>query len=129
MPAQAPQRQPYMDERWFLLLTQAVQDDPRGKAGVALRLQAAGAEKVGRTQLSLILNGHYPASTRLLAAKVLSLLDRHPCPYLGAEVAIEHCIAINAGPAPTWDPAALDQRRCCQTCPHQPRTPNEGEKA
>lgn len=117
--------QPYMGERWFALLAQAVQDDPRGKAGVVLRLQAAGAAKISRAQLSLVLNGRYPASTQRLAAKVLALLDRHPCPYLGSEVGIDHCREINAGPAPTWDPAALDNRRICQGCAHKP----QGEKA
>lgn len=112
--------QPYMAERWFLLLLQAVDEDPRGKAGVADRLLAAGAERVSRTTLSLVINGRYPAETRRLAEKVLLVLDRHPCPYLGAQVPIEHCIEVNRGPAPTWDPAALDQRRCCQACPHQP---------
>ena len=121
--------QPYMTERWFALLTRAVADDPRGKAGVVDRLQAAGAERVGRTQLSLVMNGHYPASTCQLAAKVLAVFDRHPCPYLGCEVSIEHCIEVNRGPAPTWDPAALDQRRCCHGCPHRPSTPTTGEKA
>jgi len=120
--------QPYMMERWFTLLQQAVADDPRGIAGTSDRLVAAGAKRAGRTQLSLALRGHYPASTRQLAAKVLAVFDRHPCPYLGTEVTVEHCIEVNRGPAPTWDPAALDQRRCCQTCPHKPAVV-EGEKA
>ena len=120
--------QPYMMERWFTLLQQAVADDPRGIAGTSDRLVAAGAKRAGRTQLSLALRGHYPASTRQLAAKVLAVFDRHPCPYLGTEVNVEHCIEVNRGPAPTWDPAALDQRRCCQTCPHKPALV-EGEKA
>lgn len=113
-------RQPYMCERWYSLLKQAVAEDPRGKSGVVDRLRAAGAERVGRTQLSLVLNGRYPASTRKLAAKVLAVFDRRPCPYLGTEVAIEHCIEVNRGPAPTWDPAGLDQRRCCHACPNRP---------
>ncbi len=131
-----PHLQPYMAERWFALLLQAVADEPRGKAGVVDRLQAAGAERVGRTQLSLVMNGRYPASTRQLAAKVIAVFDRHPCPYLGTDVPIEHCLEVNRGPAPTWDPAALDQRRCCQSCPHQPPAlippppkPNDGEKS
>ena len=123
-----PRHQPYMGERWFALLLQAVADDPRGKAGVVERLEAAGAVRVGRTQLSLVINGRYPASTRRLAAKVLTVFDRRPCPYLGVEVPIEHCLELNSGPAPTWDPAALDQRRCCHTCPYQPSKQGEGKK-
>lgn len=115
--------QPYMQERWYQLLQSAVADEPRGKAGVVDRLLAAGAQRVSRTQLSLILSGNYPASPARLAAKVLAVYDRHPCPYLGADVSIDHCIAINRGPAPTWDPAALDNRRICQTCPHKPKQP------
>jgi len=113
---------PYMQERWFTLLEQAIAEDPRGKAGVVDRLLAAGATRISRPQIALVVSGKYPAATDRLAAKVLAAFDRHHCPYLGAEVQIEHCITINRGPVPTWDPAALDNRRVCQTCPNKPAT-------
>lgn len=122
-----PTQQPYMAERWFRLLEKAVAEEPRGKAGVVDRLIAAGAQRVSRTQLSLVLSGTYPASPQRLAAKVLAVYDRHHCPYLGADVSIDHCIAITRGPVPTWDPAALDNRRVCQTCPHKPTQPATSE--
>lgn len=123
----APLEQPYMAERWFSLLLQAVAEDPRGKAGVAERLLAGGAGSVGRTQLSLVLNGRYPASTERLAAKVLAVFDRHHCPYLGEPVLSEYCLQLNRGPVPTWDPSALDNRRACRVCAHRPgpETPSQ----
>lgn len=119
-------QQPYMAERWFALLVQAVESDPRGRAGVAEHMQAAGEERVSRVQISLVLDGVYPASTERLAAKVLAVFDRHDCPYLGEPVTNDTCRQANAGPPPTWDPAALDQRRVCQNCPHHP---SKGEHA
>lgn len=110
---------PYMSERWFGLLALAVADHPRGKAGVADKLSASGVQ-VSRPQISLVMNGAYKASTRHLAAKVLATFDRHACPYLGTEIATDHCREVNSGPTPTWDPAALDMRRACQICPHAP---------
>lgn len=119
--------QAYMSERWYTLLDQAVAEHPDGCAGVAERLRRAGEVRVSRTQLSLVIAGKYPARTERLAAKVLAVLDRRSCPYLGAEVDLPHCVEVNRGPAPTWDPAALDNRRICQTCPHRPNSPSSGE--
>jgi len=109
----------YMQERWFHLLVDAVARDPRGKAGVAEKINAEGG-KVSRPQISLVINGAYKASTRHIAAKVLTVFDRHVCPYLGESIDVGQCQEINTGPTPTWDPAALDQRRTCQTCLHRP---------
>lgn len=117
--------QAYMRERWFALLQQAVAENRKGRAGVAERLREAGAVRVSREQLSLVLSGKYPARTDRLAAKVLAVFDRHRCPYLGEMVTQEHCIAVHRGPTPTWDPAALDNRRICQTCAYQPKGEEE----
>ncbi len=106
----------YMVERWFSVLETAVEADPRGMQGVADRL----GRGCGRTALSLILSGSYPAQPGKGARRVLEVYDRYRCPYLGADVQASFCAETASGPVPTWDPAALDLRRCCQTCPHQP---------
>jgi hypothetical protein len=106
----------YMQERWFGVLETAVTDDPRGIQGVADRL----GRGCGRSALSLILSGAYPAQPGKVARRVLEVYDAYRCPYLGCDVQASFCLETQRGPVPTWDPAALDLRRCCQTCPHQP---------
>jgi hypothetical protein len=108
--------QAYQQERWFQILTNAVAADKRGRQGVADRL----GRGCGRAALSLVLNGHYPAKPDNIARRVLEIYDRYPCPYLGTDVLAEFCIETNSGTVPTWDPAALDLRRRCQSCEHRP---------
>lgn len=112
----------YMVERWFSVLETAVEADPRGMQGVADRL----GRGCGRTALSLILSGAYPAQPGKVARRVLEVYDRYRCPYLGADVQASFCAETASGPVPTWDPSALDLRRACQTCPHRP-IPQKGE--
>jgi len=112
-----PQRHAeYMQERWFAILCAAVEADPRGRQGVAERL----GQGCGRAALSLVINGNYPARPDNIARRVLEIFDRYHCPYLGVDVQASFCLETNAAPVPTWDPAALDLRRRCQTCEHRP---------
>lgn len=108
--------QPYMDERWFAILMTAVAADKRGRQGVSERL----GKGCGRAALSLVISGQYPARPDNIARRVLEVFDRYRCPYLGVEVQAAFCVETNAAPVPTWDPAALDLRRRCQTCEHRP---------
>lgn len=107
----------YMQERWFSVLETAVENDPRGIQGVADRL----GRGCGRSALSLILSGAYPAQPGKVAQRVLEVYDCYRCPYLGQDVRADFCAEIQRGPVPTWDPAALDLRRACQRCEHQPK--------
>jgi hypothetical protein len=113
----------YDSEHWFRVLEKAVEDEPRGIAGVADRL----GRGCSRSTLSLILAGAYPANPGKVARRVLEVLDTYRCPYLGVDVQASFCTDHARGPVPTWDPAALELRRCCQTCPHQPL--KEGDPA
>lgn len=90
------------------------------KAALAIRLG------VSRTSISLVIGGKYPARNDAIFAAALSVLDRHNCPYLGADVEAGYCHETNTGPTPTWDPSALSQRRMCQQCEHKPQG-NKGE--
>lgn len=112
----APIIQGYMADRWFTILLAAVAADPRGRQGVADRL----GKGCGRAALSLVMSGQYPADPGNIARRVLEVFDRYRCPYLGLDVQAAFCTETNAAPVPTWDPAALDLRRRCQTCEHRP---------
>lgn len=106
----------YMTERWFSLLADAVARNPNGKAGVATLLGPG----CSRPTVSRVLAGTYP-NPQIITKRVLEVFDRYPCPYLGIDIEAELCREVNSGPVPVWDPAAMDQRRRCQTCPKKPK--------
>lgn len=106
----------YMGERWFALLEAAVKAHPRGNQGVADRLGKGGS----RTAVSMVLKGTYTSTLKKIVRRVLEVYDIVHCPYFGANVQTGFCETSNAERIPTWDPAAMDLRRCCQTCPHKP---------
>jgi len=89
----------------------------------SLGTNAAVARKTGisRGAISTVRAGKYPANPDGVLADLLAALDRYHCPYLGCEVERQHCVDINSGPTPTWNPGALSQRRACQTCPNKPK--------
>lgn len=96
----------------------------RGSIATAAGVCSAAGFRVSRTNLSLYLSNKLGSVSNIEQA-ILACFDNHRCPYLGSEIPAAQCIEINAGPVPTWDPAALDQRRCCQTCPHKPTGENK----
>ena len=89
-----------------------------------LGTKAAVADRIGckRAAVSMVMDGSYPARPDGILLAALNRIDRRLCPFLGMEIEPVHCIEANAGPVPTWDPAALSQRRACQTCHHRPST-------
>ena len=112
----------------ILALAQAAVQQ-RGGIKAAAQVCAAAGFRVGRSLFSRYLSNDLPSVANIEAA-IVACFDRHLCPYLGRDIVADHCRAANAGPVPTWDPSALDQRRCCQTCPHQPRVNSaQGEPA
>lgn len=100
----------YQNERWFQLMADAVK--ATSKQSVADRIG------VSRTAISLIINGKYPADTKHIAEKVMVLLDRWHCPYLGTDITAEDCSSTHSGSTPSHDPARLAHRRMCRTCDH-----------
>jgi hypothetical protein len=97
-----------------------------GSIAAAAAVCSAAGFRVSRPNLSRYLGNTLDSVVNIEAA-ILACFDRHPCPYLGAEIETEHCIEVNSGPVPTWDPSALDQRRCCQSCAHKPTTEGEAK--
>jgi hypothetical protein len=92
-----------------------------GSIATAASVCKAAGFRVGRPYLSRYLNNNLDKVANVETA-ILACFDRHSCRYLGMTVDSAYCREINTGPVPTWDPAALDQRRCCQTCPHKPES-------
>ena len=95
-----------------------------GSISAAAAVCAEAGFRVSRPNLSRYLSNTLDTVSNVETA-LLACFDRHACPYLGFAVEAAHCLEINCGPVPTWDPAALDQRRCCQTCPHKPNLSGE----
>lgn len=113
----------YRDEYWFKLLERAVNEST--KAAVAKRLSNGYEKTYKRTTISQIMHGIYRGKPTAIAERVMQVLDRRSCPYLGAQVEAGYCHETNTGPTPTWDPSALAQRRMCQKCEYKP----EGDKS
>ncbi|MDP2786642.1 MAG: XRE family transcriptional regulator [Pseudomonadota bacterium] len=75
---------------------------------------------LGRSAVSMVMDGTYPAQSDAVLTVALAQLDRVACPYLGMEIEPARCAETSTGPAPTWDPNAMTHRRACQTCAHKP---------
>lgn len=110
----------YQNERWYQLMADAVK--ATSKQSVGNRIGAS------RTAVSLIINGKYPADTKHIAAKVMALLDRWHCPYLGTDITAEECVAVHSGQTPSHDPMRLAHRRMCRTCTHNTQNEKNQDK-
>lgn len=108
---------PYGDERWFHLLQDAVKES--SVTAVANRLSAGYAKTYSRPAISQIMNGIYKGKPDAIAARVMEVLDRWPCPYLNTDISAEDCRAVHTGETPSHDPARLSHRRVCRTCQHK----------
>lgn len=108
---------PYKEERWFALLQEAVTEN--GVTATATRLSTGFAKPYSRPAISQIMNGIYRGKQDAIAARVLEVLDRWPCPYLNADISAADCHAVHAAPTPSHDPSRLAHRRACRTCSHK----------
>lgn len=77
------------------------------------------ADELGyaRSSLSLALRDKYVGSTEQLAKKVIKVLDKVECPYLGYEISRGKCRKFKERDAPTQNPAEMRHWRECQFCP------------
>lgn len=99
---------------WLELLKNAVDEHPRGKAGVADELE------VSRTTVSLVLAGTYPAGTDKIAVRVRDRYDRIACPFLASAITPDACRGYALRQAPTNSPRDMRHWRACQSCPRKP---------
>ncbi len=93
---------------WRVLLERAV--DTTSIQAVADRLD------VSRTTLSLVRADKYPARPDKIAARVMDVLGRVECPYLGVEITRAQCREFHGGRAPTSSPREMRHWRACQGC-------------
>lgn len=98
------------------LLIDAVATDPRGKAGVAVRLG------YGRALISRVLSPNDPTGlSEKLARRVIDRFHVIPeCPATELPQPCSECRRISRGPAPTHNPLAMRIWKVCQTCHHKP---------
>jgi hypothetical protein len=99
---------------WRQLLTRAVDNHPRGIAGVA--------EQIGlsRPAISQVLSETYPASTDNIARRVLDHYDRPDCPLVQREIDRPLCRKTALREQPRGGDA-LTRWTVCQTCPYKPK--------
>lgn len=98
------------------LLIKAVAEHPKGKAGVAARINCS------RTLVSRVLSPNDPAEmSPTMAQRVINALHVIPvCPAIGAEQLRSECIRLAASKAPTHNPASMRTWKICQGCPNHP---------
>jgi len=103
------------NEEWRRLLEREVENDPRGKAGVAEKLS------VSRAYVSRVLSrgASRIAPSRRFLAKIEAVYGRVDCPWLGRGIPRGRCYQ-SLGPAPVHNPAQVMQWRACQKCPLKP---------
>lgn len=104
-----------MTKHWKDLLAQAVDEDKRGRAGVAERLG------LSRAAVSLALAGKYPAKTDKIARAVIDHYDRPSCDLQhGAVIDRPLCRRISLIAEPKGGDARV-RWLICQTCAHKPK--------
>jgi hypothetical protein len=103
-----------MAEKWLELLRQAVDADPRGRAGVA--------EKIGfsRPAISQVLSGVYPARPDKIARAVVDHYDKPDCILMNKVIDRPLCRRVSLIPEPQGGDARV-RWLTCQTCPHKPQ--------
>lgn len=104
---------------WRALLIHEVGCDPRGKAGVALRLG------VSRAYVSRVLTQGACAIEAVSPRFIERVLDAYhviECPATLDMQPRSHCHKANT-PAPMHNPLSLRIWRTCQNCQHKPRKP------
>ena len=105
---------------WMKLLTTAIAAS--SKQNVARELG------ISRSQVSLVANGKYIASTEHIAKKVLSRYGRIHCPHLSAEITPDECNYNHKREAPTSNPREMKHWRACQTCKNN-LTATQGDRS
>ena len=102
---------------WLELLREAAQ--ATSKQAVAKELSKLSTKKIGRTAISLILNGKYPAKTERIETLVLTRYARVDCPHLNENITFAVCREHHTKAAPTSSPFAMRHWRACQSCHHR----------
>ncbi|MDP3887045.1 hypothetical protein [Hydrogenophaga sp.] len=114
---------PYMQEPWFVLLTERCQG--------AVRARIAEQLGISSTALSMVINATGPygtgaASTDRIAERVVHTFGRYACPHLTAEAGGEECVitadqcrAYAHRPPPTGSPRAMQHWQACRQCSHR----------
>lgn len=102
---------------WLNLLRDAA--ETTSIQAVADELTKLGNKPIGRTAISLVLAGKYPAKTDRIETLVLTRYGRVQCPYLNEEISFADCRNHHNREAPTSSPYAMRHWRACQECPHR----------
>lgn len=102
---------------WLDMLRAAA--DATSKQHVASELSRLSKKPIGRTAISLILSGKYPAKTDRIETLVLTRYARVHCPHLATEISYAECRDYHTKDAPTSSPFAMRHWRACLDCPHR----------
>jgi hypothetical protein len=101
---------------WRAALVAAIEADPRGMTGVALRLE------VSRPYVSRVMTGHIPeaAVSPRFVRRVEDKLMQVDCPHLGAPLARSSCAGYAGRSYAQISAHEVAHWRACRRCPHNP---------
>ena len=111
---------------WRALLAAEVETNPKGKAGVAIRLG------VSRAYVSRALSSGSAAFKAVPPKFIARVIDRlhviPECPATGQPQPRSDCMRIGNGAAPTHNPLSMRIWIECQRCPHKPANLKEPQQ-
>lgn len=103
---------------WRALLSTEVASDPKGKAGVAIRLG------VSRAYVSRALSEGTSSFTKVPDKFITRVIDRlhviAKCPAILQPMPRSECKRLSSRAAPTHNPRSMGIWIECQRCPHKP---------
>ncbi|KQI68022.1 hypothetical protein AN189_12960 [Loktanella sp. 3ANDIMAR09] len=83
--------------------------------------EAADRLGFGRTTVSLVVHGKYPAPTTNVENRVIEIFGGLvPCPHLKRSITADECKRASIGAMPTNSSDRLRHWTACQTCPLNP---------
>ena len=115
----------FPDPEWLQILRAEAEKPGATIAGVAASVG------MGRTALSMLLSGKYPARLDKISAKYASAVlqryrDQIHCPHQRRGIGADECLANARAPMTTSSPIKLAQWSACRRCPLNPLK-NDGE--
>lgn len=101
---------------WRAALDAAIEADPRGMTGVALRLE------VSRPYVSRVMTGHIPEAevSPRFVRRVEDKLMQVDCPHLGTPLARSRCAEYAGRSYEQISAHQVAHWRACRRCPHNP---------
>lgn len=103
---------------WRKALDEAILADPRGRTGVAEKLE------ISRPYVSRVLTGSIAKPSKKFAARVAAVYLQVLCPHLGHHIPPATCRQFAQRTYSAISPQDVPHWRACRRCPHNTHNPS-----